>query len=86
MSLHFRDQRGAAFIRQRNRTENCVLMYEQKPYPGQCEHNYSLHGIGWCCVELLHGGISPSSIMSLRRKNEMKKDVQQSFDQQSKLI
>ena len=53
VSLHFRDQRGAAFIRQRNRTENCVLMYEQKPYPGQCEHNYSLHGIGWCCVELL---------------------------------
>ena len=83
MSLHFRDQRGAAFLRQRNRTENCVLKYEQKPYPGQCEHNYSLHGIGWCCVELLHGGISPSSTMSWRRKNEMKKDVQQSFDQQS---
>lgn len=43
---------------------------------------YSLYRIGCCCVELLRR-ISPSSIMRLRRKNRMKKDVQQSFDQQS---
>ena len=85
MSLHFRDQRGAAFLRQRNRTESSILMYEQvdQEFPSgmifvQAQKlsgmgwTYSLYRIGWCCFELLHG-ISPSSIMSLRRKNEMKK-------------
>ena len=93
MSLHFRDQRGAAFLRQRNRTESSILMYEQvdQEFPSgmifvQAQKlsgmgwTYSLYRIGRCCVELLHG-ISPSSIMRLQRKNKLKKDVQQSFDQ-----
>ena len=33
VTLHLRDQRGAAVLRYWNRTEITVLMREQKPYP-----------------------------------------------------
>ena len=33
MNLHFRDRRGAASLRHRNRAATTVLMCEQKPYP-----------------------------------------------------
>jgi len=50
VTLHFRDQRGTASIRHRNRAATTVLMCEQKPhpvwfswrcktYPVKCEHN-----------------------------------------------
>ena len=49
VKLHFRDRRGGASLRYRNRAEVIVLIYEQKPYlvsfsyrrkryPVQCEH------------------------------------------------
>ena len=33
MTLHFRDRRGAASLRYRNRAKITVVMCEQKPYP-----------------------------------------------------